>query len=175
MKTLIAEHIYIRAMEPSDIEVLYKTENNTSVWKVSNTTAPYSKFVLEQFIQTAHLDIYTNKQLRLMICLNSTNEVIGSIDLFDFEPLHLRVGIGILLLETHRKLGYATQALNLIIDYCFNTLCVHQIYCNISSSNSNSIELFEKLNFTCVGLKKQWNQIGPAQFEDEYLYQLLSS
>ena len=80
-----SEHIYLRALEPSDLDVLYTTENNTAVWKVSNTIAPYSKSILELYLESAHQDIYSTKQLRLMICLNSNNNPIGTIDLFDFE------------------------------------------------------------------------------------------
>ena len=51
---LKGEHIYLRALEPKDLEVLYHWENNPAIWKVSNTFAPYSKFVLEQYLVNAH-------------------------------------------------------------------------------------------------------------------------
>src|ERR1043166_7160915 len=102
---LHCETISLRALEPSDIDLLYQWENDTDSWLVSNTTTPFSRFVLEQYIATAHLDIYTSKQLRLMVC-NPENKAVGCIDLFDFEPLHLRAGIGILIADvTERRKG----------------------------------------------------------------------
>ena len=68
---LIGENIYLRALEPLDIDVLFDWENDTDNWLVSNTQTPFSRFVLEQYIASAHSDIYTAKQLRLMICDNS--------------------------------------------------------------------------------------------------------
>lgn len=168
-----SEHIYLRALEADDLSLLYESENNISVWKISNTITPYSKDVLELYLHTAHQDIYTNKQLRLMICLNQTHEPIGTIDLFEFEPMHLRVGVGVLVFETYRKKGYAYEAIELVKSYTKDTLLMHQLFCNISSSNTDSISLFEKCGFNKIGVKKQWNQISKFQFEDELMFQLV--
>lgn len=168
-----SEHIYLRALESTDLESLYTSENNPSVWKVSNTITPFSKDILELYLQTAHQDIYTNKQLRLMICLNQTNEPIGTIDLFEFDPMHFRVGVGVLIFEAFRKKGYAFEAIELVKEYAQNTLFMNQVFCNISASNIDSIILFEKCNFEIIGIKKQWNRISMNQFEDELMYQII--
>lgn len=89
------ENIHLRALEPEDVDVLYKWENNREIWHVSNTQTPFSRYVLEQFLVNAHEDIYTNKQLRLIISPNESDIPVGAIDLFDFDPYHLRAGIGI--------------------------------------------------------------------------------
>ncbi len=168
-----SEHIYLRALESSDLELLYSFENDQSIWKVGNTLTPFSKDVLELYLHTAHQDIYTNKQLRLMVCLLETNEAIGTIDLFEFDPLNLRVGVGVLIFDGYRKKGYAFEALQLIKEYAQNTLLMHQLFCNISASNKESISLFEKCEFERVGIKKEWNRVSKNQFEDEFMYQLI--
>lgn len=168
-----SEHIFLRALEKQDLETLYECENNTAVWKVSNTQTPFSKYILEQYLESSHQDIYTTKQLRLMICLNSLEEIIGTIDLFEFEPAHARVGVGILIFEQFRNKGFAFDALNCLKQYAFEILMVNQLFCNISSSNHESMKLFEKLGFENSGTKKQWNKIAVNQFEDELIYQLI--
>ncbi len=168
------EHIYLRALEPSDLELLYAFENNREVWKVSNTIAPFSKHILMQYLETVQNDIYTNKQLRLMICKVQSHQCIGTIDLFDFEPFHARVGVGILIFEEFRKQGSAIEAIDLVKQYVFDTLLLKQLYCNISSSNKESIALFEKCGFKQIGLKKQWNRLSSKEYEDEWLYQLIN-
>lgn len=167
---LTGDNIYLRALEPSDIDVLFKWENDTENWMVSNTQTPFSRFVLEQYITSAHQDIYTAKQLRLIIC-DKENRAVGSIDLFDFEPNHLRAGIGILIAEKgDRKQGFATQALELLINYCFETLNLRQVYCNITVENEKSILLFQKQGFEITGIKKQWIRLG-ASYQDELFLQ----
>lgn len=168
-----SDHIYLRALESSDLDLLYSFENDQTIWKVSNTLVPFSKDVLELYLHTAHQDIYTNKQLRLMVCLIENNAAIGTIDLFEFDPLNLRVGVGVLIFETYRKNGFAFEALQLIKQYAQHTLLLHQLFCNISASNKESMSLFEKCEFEKTGTKKQWNQVSKNQFEDEWMYQLI--
>lgn len=177
MKTefLKGKNIFLRAPEPGDIETLYKWENDTSLWIVSNTQTPFSRFVLEEYIANAHADIYTAKQLRLMICLNNKeNKAIGCVDLFDFDPANLRAGIGILIGEKNeRGKGYAAETLKIMIDYSFRLLHLHQLYCNITAENESSIKLFQKYKFKITGLKKDWIR-ETEKWTDEYTLQLIN-
>jgi diamine N-acetyltransferase len=169
---LKGQNITLRALEPSDIDVLYAWENDTENWHVSNTQTPFSRFVLEQYITSSHEDIYTAKQLRLIIC-DKENTPVGSIDLFDFDPNNFRAGVGILVADKEdRRKGYASEALGLLIAYCFETLHLHQIYCNITTDNESSILLFQKHGFQITGIKKQWIRTGD-EFKDELLLQLI--
>ena len=176
---LANEHVLLRAIEPSDIDLLYLWENDPENWKVSSTQAPFSRFVLEQYITSSHDDIYTAKQLRLIVCSPNPSpggeggRPIGSIDLFDFEPNHLRAGIGILIADkSDRRKGYASEALKLLINYCFDILNLHQLYCNITTDNEASVLLFQKNGFMITGIKKQWVRDG-GNFKDELLLQLI--
>jgi len=168
-----SDHIYFRALESSDLDLLYQCENDPSVWKISNTQTPFSKDTLSQYLEISHQDIYTTKQLRLLICLNETEEAIGTVDLFEFDPAHARVGVGILIFEKHRSNGFAFEAIQLLKQYAFEVLFVNQLFCNIAASNEKSIALFEKCSFEKVGTKKQWNKTALNQFEDELMYQYI--
>jgi diamine N-acetyltransferase len=165
-------NIFLRAPELTDVDLLYSWENNTDTWAVSNTVTPFSRHVLMQYLDTAHLDIYTTKQLRLMICAGD-ERALGCIDIFDFDPNNSRAGVGILIAaETDRKQGYATEALALLIDYCFSTLNLRQLFCNIITGNVASVKLFQKHGFVITGTKKQWVRAGD-EWQDEYILQLL--
>lgn len=171
------EKIVLRAPEPEDLDLLYKWENDPEIWKVSNTIAPFSRYILSKYIESAHLDIYQTKQLRLMIDLISKAKnvkTVGAIDIFDFEPIHSRAGIGILIGEkSERRKGYATKALEQVIQYAFETLQLYQLYCNINVDNKKSLLLFENQGFVEVGVKKHWNKTIVG-FVDEVLLQLLN-
>jgi diamine N-acetyltransferase len=173
MKSLKGEHIYLRALEPGDLDFLYELENDMSVWEVSNTTTPYSKYVLRQYLDNSHKDIFEVKQLRLVIVKHESDPV-GFIDLFDFEPKHRRVGLGIVVFrDEDRKKGYASEALQLTTEFVFSQLNVHQIYANITQDNEHSIKLFQKLGFVETGIKKDWI-LSEGKFKNEHIFQLLS-
>ncbi|MGB5989321.1 MAG: GNAT family N-acetyltransferase [Marinifilaceae bacterium] len=174
MKILENKDIKLRALEPSDIEILYKWENDEDSWEVSNTNTPFSRYILQKYLDNAYRDIYENKELRLVIASKETDEAVGLIDLFDFDPFHSRAGVGILVAEQkHRRLGYGKQALECLINYSFGLLKIHLLYCNISASNKSSISLFSSLGFEKAGIKKDWSRTMYGR-EDEYYFQIIS-
>ena len=174
MITLKGTNIYLRALEPEDLDFIYSIENNELVWDVSNTQTPYSRFLIRQYLENAHQDIYEAKQLRLAICLNDTSEAFGLIDLFDFDPKNNRAGVGIVISnEANRNAGIGSEALSLVIDYAFRQLQLHQLYANIGSDNEISLQLFTKFGFHKIGVKKDWNKLNNT-YEDEILYQLIN-
>ena len=173
MKALTGKKIHLRALEPEDLDFLYTIENNESFWEVSSTQTPFSRFILEQYIVNSHQDIFEAKQLRLIIVDNITNISVGMIDLFEFNPLHKRAGVGILIIESEQHKGFASEAIELLINYSFNQLNLHQLFANITADNTKSLELFKKLNFKKIGVKKEWI-FSKGDFKDEILFQLIN-
>lgn len=174
MNTLKGKNIYLRALEPTDLDFLYLLENDEDLWEVSNTTTPYSKFVLKQYLDNAHRDIYEIKQLRLALCDKQTEAVLGFVDLFDFDPKHRKVGIGVVIfLEKERGKGFALEALKMLCNYAFKHLNMHQIFANITEDNLVSHRLFKKLGFEETGVKKDWIVSGGV-YKNEHIYQLIN-
>ena len=173
MLTLKGNDIYLRALEPGDLQFLYDLENNPGIWEISGTLAPYSKKVLKSYLDNAHRDIYEVKQLRLCIC-NGNDERIGLIDLFDFNPNHRRAGVGIIIAEeSERGRGTGAEALNLLMKYAFSILGLRQLYANVGEDNKRSIGLFTRLGFEQAGIKRDWIRSGDS-FKDEIMFQKLN-
>ena len=170
--TLKGQNIHLRALEPEDLDFLYEIENNEAIWEVSNTQTPYSKWVLKQYLENAQQDIFEAKQLRLAIVLTETNEKIGLIDLFDFDAKNSRAGIGIIISENFRNQGIGKETLELISNYAFVHLNLHQLFANITTNNEASLLLFSNFGFQKIGIKKDWNKIK-GTFVDEVLFQLI--
>lgn len=174
MVTLNGQHIYLRAIEPEDLDFVYEIENDMAFWSLSDTQAPYSRFLIKQYLKNAKQDIYEAKQLRLAICTNDNN-TIGLIDVFDYNVKNKRAGIGIIIKdEPNRNQGYGREALQLLVDYCFEILHLHQVYANISEENQASINLFENNGFEKIGLKKDWSFNGQS-FSNEYILQRINN
>ncbi len=162
-----SERIKLRPVEPIDLELLEKWENDTRVWRVSQTKVPFSRHLLEQYILSAQ-DIHLHGQLRFMI--EMTEGVVGSIDLFEYDPVNSRAGVGILVDEQSREKGIASGALQLLVKYCKEVLMIDQLYCNIIEGNQPSIGLFEGVGFKQTGVKQSWLKT-PQGFLDVRFYQ----
>jgi diamine N-acetyltransferase len=168
------DKINLRALEPEDLEMLYEWENNSTYWTISNTVTPFSKYTLKRYMENSHKSIYETGQLRLMIEIIQEKKTIGTIDIFDFDPFHKRAGLGILIAdENQRRKGYASMALKCLIEYCFKTLQLHQLYCNILANNCESIDLFRKQGFIQAGIKKEWVKTSDG-YLDEHMFQLIN-
>lgn len=174
MIILKGEHLYLRALEPEDIDFIFDSENDESIWEISNTQTPYSRYLLKEYIAQSHRDIYDVKQLRLVIS-NYEHKAIGLIDLFDFDFKNKRAGVGILVKDKeNRHKGFGSEALQLLINYSFTQLNLHQLYCNIAEDNTASIKLFESKGFNVIGLKKDWIYLNDI-FKSEFILQLIKN
>ncbi len=175
MQILEGKNIRLRALEPSDLKLLYNWENNSTIWEVSHTLKPFSIYLLKQYLESSHLDIFETKQLRLVIELIDTNTAVGLIDLFDFDPFHQRAGVGILInSKENQNKGIASEALRIFCNYAFTTLQLHQLYCNITGANEISLRLFTKQGFEIIGNKKDWIR-SKNGWMDEYSLQKINS
>lgn len=101
--------VRLRAMEPEDLDTLYLVENDEEIWNVGTTNVPYSRYVLYDYVANVSGDIYTDKQVRLMID-DEKGETVGMIDLVNFSPQHRRAELSIVIKKDKRHRGYAMAA-----------------------------------------------------------------
>lgn len=174
MNILETDIIRLRALEPEDIDILYKWENDSNLWKLSSTIAPFSKYILRRFIENQRYDIYETKQMRLIIESKADGRPVGAVDLFDLDPTNRRAGIGVLVYDdADQEKGYASSAINAMILYAFQVLGLNQLYCNVLANNLKSFNIFKKKGFTVIGLKSEWIKTTTGWL-DEYTLQLIN-
>jgi diamine N-acetyltransferase len=170
---LETNNIKLRAVEPNDLQRLYEWENDTGLWSLGSTVAPYSKYALKEFIKNSSEDIFTSKQLRLMIDYKPDNATIGCIDLFDFDFFNQRTAFGLLIDKKYRHRGLGLETMKIVENYCFSFLKLQQMYCHTSTNNTASIHLFEKLGFKQSGKLYKWIKTTNG-YENVFIYQLIN-
>ena len=163
----------LRAVEQSDVEIMYRWENDPEVWRVSGTTSPFSRDQLQRFVDQQRFDIYATRQLRLIID-DMRGRSVGAVDLFDFDPQMRRLGIGILVYdESDRRHGYASAAVAAVQRYARQTLGIHQIWCSMEASNRASMALFRSAGFEECGCRRDWIWT-PDGYRDEIIMQWIA-
>jgi diamine N-acetyltransferase len=172
------EYITLRALEPTDVSLLYQWENDPAIWKLSQTVKPYSEYTLQMFVDCSAADLNSIRQVRMMVDLIPQREgekrkTVGIVDIFDYDPFHQRAGLGILIHADYRGKGHAKEALELTKSYLFDTLLLHQIYCNIQEENLISLSLFQKCGFEIIGIQKEWLRTKEG-YKNVYLLQCIN-
>ena len=180
--TLRGGRIRLRAVEPEDVERIYAWENDPAVWAVSGTTEPFSREQIRRFVerQLEGGDLFRTGQLRLMIETDEPREdstapqtarTVGTVDLYEYDPLHGRAGLGILIYgEENLRRGYARDTIETLCRYAREQLRMHQIWCCVGADNEASLQLFRSLDFAEVGTKRDWLW-SPEGYRDELLFQ----
>lgn len=165
----------LRALEPQDVDVLYSWENDTGLWRVSGTMAPFSRHSLMRFIEEQQYDIYASRQQRLVIETDIDNQpvVVGAIDLFDFDPQNLRAGVGVVISAEYRERGYAKDALNILERYATQVLHLYQLWCGIGADNKASIRLFQSAGFVECGRRREWILTADGAIDEILMQKIL--
>ncbi len=175
MKKILENNLLrLRATEPEDLDHLYRWENDTSLWEFGASVTPYSRFAIKQYLIDSKQDLYADKQLRLMVEIKESKEVVGTVDLYDFDPFHKRAGVGILIDEKFRDQGCGLQSLQLLEEYAFKFLKIKQLYAVIPENNIGSIKLFNKAGYFKTGKLTEWLSIGD-RFENALIMQKINS
>ena len=166
----------MRAIEPEDIDAIYRWENDPDVWQHSAAHTPFSRHTLTDYIMSQiGTDIYAARQLRLMCdaCFHDAQwRVAGAIDLYDFDPYHSRAGVGILVDTAMRGQGIGLAMIQQLKTFAVENLHLHQLYSEVAANNDASLRLFSKAGFTQCGIRRQW-YATPQGFMDCIEMQLL--
>ena len=166
------EQITLRALEPTDLDTLYRWENDTALWAVSDTVAPYSREALWHYLEGYTGDIYAQRQLRLMITLSADGTPVGTIDFLNFDPLNNRAELGLFIDGNYRGQGLGRQALDLLTAYARDHIGLRQLYVFIALDNEVCLKLFEDYGYSRVGVLKSWVKRG-STYRDVALLQML--
>ena len=154
--SLTNDTIYLRALEPEDIDIIYRWENDAALWRHGSTTAPFSRQQIWEYLQGYSADIYAQRQLRLMVCLCDGDEAVGMIDLFDFDPNNRRASVGVIVDRKHQRKGYASSALAMLVEYSRSVLHLHQLSAQVAVDNEASMQTFDSQDFIRVGELHDW-------------------
>lgn len=172
MGILSDDWLELRALDPSDLDTLYRWENDTTLWEVGVVVTPYSRKQLWDYIENYDGNIYSAGQLRLMVVERQSRNVIGAVDLFDFDPVNRRCSIGLLIEKSHSGCGYGFRTMKIVEEYARISLGLHQIWCIIPQDNAGCRHLFDKLGYKVCGYLRSWLRRGDS-YIGAYLYQFM--
>lgn len=165
---LTGNRVRLRAVEPEDLDLMHRVENDTRLWIHGNANVPYSKYALRRYIEDSVCDIYTDRELRL-VATTLEGTPLGFMDLQHFDPRNRRAEVGVLILPECQRKGYGSEALQLLLDYAAAHLHLHQVYAIVASENEAAMQLFLKAKFKPSGTLSEWLCRGASDYADACL------
>ncbi|MCP4160211.1 MAG: GNAT family N-acetyltransferase [Deltaproteobacteria bacterium] len=149
------KRIYLREVRPSDVtESYYCWMNDPQITKYTESHHyPNSK---ESLVKNTEEKQKNKNEIFLAIIVKNNNKHIGNIKLGPINWIDRIGDIGILVGEKdYWGKGYATEAINLIVEYAFNILGLHKLTAGSISLNEGSVKAFKNNNFEIEGIRKE--------------------
>ena len=117
---------------------------------------------------------FTNQTgIRWGIALKGTNNIIGTIGYNTYTKNH-KATIGYDVQTLYWNKGYATEALQKVIEYGFDQLQVNRIDAEVMQGNTGSEKVLTKLNFKNEGVLRDWMYWDEKHY-DMTMFSLLKS
>lgn len=145
--------VRLRAVEPEDVDALFRLECDADVRRVSWGECPVSRHLMWEYARNYTADICRDRQLRLVV--EADGAFAGAVDITDYDPVNRRAMLGIGIAPEWRRRGVAAEAMRLCIDYC-RSLSLRQVAAMVPADNEPSLRLFAGCGFERVGLLRRW-------------------
>ena len=160
----------LRALEPEDVDCMYRWENTPGMWRHGCSPAPLSRHLIWEYVNNYEADPFVAGQLRLIV--ESDGVAVGAVDLYDVDRLNRRAMVGVMIEEGSRRRGLGRRALAELSAYCADVLGLHQLGAIVEAGNAPSHRLFAGSGFVECGMLAQWFRRG-REFADAVMYQRL--
>jgi len=146
-------NVALRAVEPGDVDSLYRLECEGDVRRVSWGECPFSRHLIWEYVNNYSADICRDRQLRLVV--EADGVFAGAVDITDYDPVNRRAMAGIGIVSDFRGKGVGRKALMACIGFC-RGLNLRQLAAMVPVDNEPSLRLFASCGFRHSGLLRHW-------------------
>ena len=163
----MSDNLFLRKPMISDLSQMLSWENDLKKNQYTDFPVNYTSSQIENFLNSEH-DLLLHNQVRYTLELNSF--AVGCVDLYDYDVVNARAGVGIYVDVKFRNRGIASKSLKLLKSISNERYLISNLYADIMSENKVSIKIFENADFIKNGLKKNWIRTENS-FQDVFFYQ----
>lgn len=164
---LVSERLILREPHVEDMDAMAKLANNRRVSSMlQNMPYPYTRKHAANFILRAVAGelghcVYA-------ITLSDTGEFIGVCDLKNREDSE-ELEIGYWLGEPYWRKGYATEAVNALIDAAFRASDIEMLYVSCFAANEASRRVIQKIGFSHLGTAERHSMVSGVELSEHFV------
>ena len=148
---LETERLLIRDLTLNDKQAIFNYRSDAEANKFQSWI-PEALEDVEQFIERNNKEFNQPESwYQVLITEKDTKAVIGDIGIHFFGAENLQTVLGITLNKDFQGRGYASEALNGVINFLFSDLKKHRIMASVDPENIDSLKLMERIGFRKEG------------------------
>ena len=171
--SLKGERIILKPIDMRYKEALADMLDDPGIVRFTHVPPGYTVDDATSYLQNTRRQKEQGISLDLGIFLLSTDKLIGKITIISISFRDNNAEIGYLLDRRYRRKGYMSEALSLMLDFCFNALQLERVEINSSTENKGSIGVIEKAGAVFEGIARKKTKSGDRAWHDIRLYSIL--
>lgn len=164
---LSSDRLALCTAEQSDVAFLQEAVSDSRIWRAVGRNTPYNLEQEREFFDAVFCDQST---IHLLITVG--DDPVGVVA---FEGIDEEVGtaeINYWIIPSQWGNGYATEAVERLVQYGFDQLNLHKVVARVSAFNDASARVLEKLGFSREGVQREQEYVD-GDYQDRYWYGLL--
>lgn len=157
--------IFLRRVQPSDLNQLLAWENDEKFWVVSDRDRSIHPIEMGAFLKEQERSVYELNQVRWIIQEQFSRRMIGTLDLYEIDWEQNLAYVGILIAnQSDRGKGYATEAVKRLEHLVAEEWSLSCIKARIQEGNTASLNFFRKLGYVEKKKLAQKNSMIGSKF-----------
>lgn len=175
LPVLEGNHVRLRGLKRSDAECLRRYADDPRVARyLPLMPHPYQAEDARQWINFAGRSARKDQSYAFGIEYKQTREIIGGISLKQIHTRDRSTEIGYWLARKFWGRGIGSEAVRLILEFCFKQLGLHRVYAVTHAKNLGSSRVLTKNGFVREGVLRKAGKIG-GRWQDMYTFGILRS
>ena len=166
-KKIVGKEIYLSPLNTEDVSVFCKWLNDKSI--TDNTGM--SEIMTTPITEGVYLEENSKAGKYQFAIVKKENDVlIGSCGFNEVDFIRQTGMIGLFIgEEENRGKGYGREVLNLLLEYGFHTLNLHNIWLRAFSHNERAISLYRRVGFKEIGRRRESYFLNGKRYDDVYM------
>lgn len=166
--SLEGKNIYFKALSTNDAQAIHDYASDKDVKRFIGWNLMKSLNETTEFVELMINRESAGTHLYASVALKSTEEVIGTVMIFNFDKQANQAEVGYVFHKDHWGKGYGSESLALVTDFAFESLNLHKLHASVTDANIGSARILEKNGYKLEGRLKDHYFI-----EDKYYDSLL--
>jgi RimJ/RimL family protein N-acetyltransferase len=169
-KKMIGDKCYLSPVSFDDIDKYTEWVNDME----TGLFVLFASSVYDEHKERETLEYLTKHQIIMAIIDKDTNKAVGICGLHERNSVHRTATFGISIGDkSYWGHGIGTEATNLMLDYGFNVLNLHNISLEVIDFNKRAQKCYEKCGFTFIGTKREAIFMA-GKFHNLLIYDILA-
>ena len=169
---LTSNRIKLRAIEESDLPAIATWRSDPQVYEYFYEFLPISARQQRNWFEKQLAD---TSEINLVVA-NTTGEAIGTVSIYHIDRRNRKAEWGRLIIgdPNSRSAGVGAEVEALVLEYSFEHLNLHKLYCEVLKDNEKVVSMHKKFGFHQEGLLRNHIFKG-GQYADVILLSMLDT